>query len=154
MARVELRSFLYAFFRIPCALLLANVDHLSDVIRVVGTDMRDSGIPRLQLLLVCRFHGVFPSGHHFVQLLNRGRPLLAVKTSECFVVIIEFARRFTSEPCQVSLIPIDQVRSQLPDGMISLAVAPIRLLRSKTFDRSAGGNKPFRFVVRGSELLE
>jgi uncharacterized lipoprotein YbaY len=54
--------------------------------------------------------------------------------------------------CQVLLIPENQVICQLADRVVSLAVAPARLLGSQPFHRDIRGHKPFLTGMRGSQF--
>src|SRR5215467_6421217 len=92
-------------------------------------DARDGGIPGLQLLLIGGFDFALPGSHHLVQLLDGGIPPCAIKTRKGLVVAIELTDRLPAKPSQVSLVPINEVRSQLPDRMIALLVCPASLFR-------------------------
>src|SRR5262249_37862238 len=125
----ECRSFLHSLFRIPTALSLARVDHLPDVIGVMRSDACYGGVPRLQLLLIGGFDLALPGGHHFVQLPAGGIPPAAVQAGKGLIFVFELAAGPPPDPSLVSLVPIDEVRGQLPDRMVALLVCPASLFR-------------------------
>jgi len=143
-----------AFFWIPGALEATNVDDLSDVIGVVGTDVGDGGGNFLDRFVVGRFYKLFNFLHHFVELLDGVIPLLGVEGGEGFVVVAaELGRRDPFELVEDLGVPEDQVIGELSDGVVAFAVGPVGLIGRKSFDGNIGGDEPVFIIVRRFELL-
>src|SRR4029079_1864339 len=112
----------HALLRIPVPCLLADVNHLADVVGVVRADVRDGRRPLGKLRFVCSLDRLLPLGAHGVEVLLRLRPLRGVEAVERLVVVAaELRRRLALELRELLAIPEDEVRGELADGVVALA---------------------------------
>ena len=130
---------------------LAHKNHLSHVIRVMGSDVRDFRGPSLQLFVIGGLDKLFQFGHHLVELLDRITPFLGVKVIEGFVVVAaELLFGFPFELGQFLSVPEQEMIGQLADGVVPASVLPTGLLCRQPFTAtSIGTNQSFSlWVVR------
>ena len=132
-------------------MLFADKDDLTDMVGVVGADVRDDRGVFGELLVVGGFDGLLPIGHDLVELVNERVPLLGVVVVEGLVVIAAEGRGlFAFEPGERGGVPEDEVVSELPDGVVPFAIGPLGLVGGKTLDSDVAGDEPIFFVVGGS----
>jgi len=130
-------------------LQLANKNHLSHVIRVVGPDVRDLRGPSLQLRVISGFDKAFQFGHHLVELLDRIIPFLGVKVVKGFVVVTaELLLRLSLELGQFLPVPEQQMIGQLADRVVPACVLPTGLFCRKTFHGHVDRNKDSLRITR------
>src|SRR5205085_9524395 len=82
-------------------------------------------------------------------------PFFCIEAVEGFIVVTaEFRGGLALELRELLAVPEDEVIGKLADGMVTFAVGPTGLLGSESINSGIRRDKPFGFVVRGTQLFE
>src|SRR6266700_3804052 len=81
------KGLVHTVLGVPGALLLAHVNHLADVVSIVGADVREHLGGLFQLGFVGGFHPFLEFAHDFVKLLYGFIPSFGIKFVEGLVII-------------------------------------------------------------------
>ena len=135
---------------------LAHEDHLADMVCVMRSNVSYIGGAFLDGGVIRGLHELLDIRHHLIQLANCFRPLLGIEVviEGLIVVAVEFSGIRGSERGQLALVPKEQVRGKLPDGMIAAAIGPLCLLGREPFDCGVDGDKPFGLVMGAAQLIQ